>query len=109
MAMNDDAYVRAAIKLALENARSSRSEAQRLLATQCTQDIRLLLGFAAPHLKAIIAHAIEKTVADPEQASDENANQEKTLAVKATPPPVASARHVAAMETIIGAFRKKAE
>lgn len=54
-----DPYARQKIAEALENSEGSDAVALKLVAQMCQNDPQLLHALAGPHLKGIIAHAIQ--------------------------------------------------
>jgi hypothetical protein len=123
--MTED-IVRAKIREALTVTGNNRHDAQKLLITWAVRDQQLLLGFAKPHLKAIIAGFIDHTLRDKgggagDQGPDNfsqtaiddivqsarlNVPQDKRRKSN-LPPPKSTERQASTMRKLAAAFTKK--
>lgn len=117
-----DAYVNAKILEALEATGGDKHDAQKLLITWAMRDQQLLLGFAKPHLKDLIASRIGASFKKinrkgPEEKSlfageidflmERKTGGEKRSPLKLARPPKESSRQASVMHHIAAAFKKK--
>ncbi len=117
-----DAYVNAKTKEALKATGNDKKDAQKLLITWAVRDQQLLLGFAKPHLKALVSTRIEqlsrKSKKGKEKGSDSFSKKDLDAMIEGhtkgekrshgkVPPPKSSIRQASIMQQIAAAFKKK--
>lgn len=118
-----DAYVNAKILEALEATGGDKHDAQKLLITWAIRDQQLLLGFAKPHLKELIAARIGESFKKMRRQSKQGEKSlfaseidflmerktggEKRSHPKGFPSRKTSLRQASVMQHIAAAFKKK--
>lgn len=114
--MTED-YVIAKIHEALKATDGDKKDAQKLLITWAVRDQALLLGFAKPHLKALVSNRIEQIARGGKKKEEGGPDRidpsmlahtkgEKRHQVK-VPPPKSSERQASVMHQLAAAFKKK--
>jgi len=109
--------VKVKIQEALKATDNDKKDAQKLLITWAVRDQALLLGFAKPHLRALVAARIEQAVRGGKKSEGGGAEAldpallaslkgEKRHLTK-VPPPKSSARQASVMHQIAEAFKRK--
>ena len=115
--MSDD-YIDAKIAEALKATDGDKHNAQKLLITWAVRDQQLLLGFAKPHLKALVSARVEQATRVHGKSPDgkEKLDVDAILSTHTkgekrghvtVPPPKASARQASVMHKLADAFKKK--
>lgn len=115
--MSDD-YINAKIAEALKATGGDKHDAQKLLITWAVRDQQLLLGFAKPHLKALVSARIDQAHKTHTKAGDAQTKKELEDAILGhtkgekrahitVPPPKSSSHQASMMHKIAEAFKKK--
>ncbi len=113
-------YVTAKVKEALEATGNNKRDAQKLLVTWAVRDQQLLLGFAKPHLKGLVADKVGDILNKEKKKSSGKLNKKEIEAIakehgtknekrkhSKVPPPKSSARQASVMHKLAAAFKGK--
>lgn len=114
-------YVIVKVKEALEVTGNDKRDAQKLLVTWAVRDQQLLLGFAKPHLKGLVASQVEDVLSKGKKKSADavlskkdmdaivkgHATKNEKRKPSKVPPPKSSAHQATMMHKLAAAFKKK--